>query len=298
MTPSRRTTLLAATLALAFACTGQEADLPVKPDGPERDFVTEARHDFPRALDVQVGVIARSCSPNPGVCHNASTYPDLTTAGSLLAMIESPCNVELPDPLHGWDECERPPWHVRAGALDTDIAWTEKLASGHWRVGLRQPADFTADPIVELMDADHDTVLPPYDDWQIHLEVTQGSSEAELVMRLEDAHQRQWLDSIMANVVGGDPNRNGVWGAEVAGVEPGAVIVPGSLELSHIWGRITGTVPGTRMPLANAPLSNAEYVAIACWIETLGTTPSPRANDLIDYDNCVFAWYPEAYAIR
>jgi hypothetical protein len=62
-------------------------------------------------------------------------------------------------------------------------------------------------------------------------------------------------------------------------------------------GRVTGTVPGTRMPLANAPLSDAEYVALACWIETLAGTPWPRAGDLIDYDECIFAWYPERHAL-
>jgi hypothetical protein len=62
-------------------------------------------------------------------------------------------------------------------------------------------------------------------------------------------------------------------------------IVPGRPDRSYLVGRITGTVPGTRMPLANAPLSKPEYDAILCWIAGL-TSREATADDPIDYDRC------------
>lgn len=293
---------IAAAIAAGVGCgssdSTDEPPPPVKPDGPEAAFVTQARATFPRAIDVHSGVIARSCSPNPGVCHNAKGYPDLTSMGALLSTIEGPCNVELPDRTQGWDNCERAPWRIEAGGFRSDVAWTEKLSSGMWRLGMRSKAPTTGSRIAGFRDAtDNDNfVLPPVEQWNVKLSTTSGSTEAELSVEVDDAAQTQYIDSIIANVVGGDPNNNGVWGADdLAANAHGTLITPGSLERSYLWGRLTGTVPGTRMPLANQALSNTEYVALACWIETLAATPFPRANDPINYDDCVFAWYPVEY---
>jgi hypothetical protein len=78
-----------------------------------------------------------------------------------------------------------------------------------------------------------------------------------------------------------------VWGFGDPSVEPGALIVPGSLSQSYLWGRLNGTVPGTRMPLANQPLSESEFRALACWIE--GVDPkNASVDDPIDYASCTF----------
>src|SRR5882672_8488228 len=61
---------------------------------------------IPTFLELHATVIARTCSPNPGVCHQSKNYPDLRTPGSLLAMIGMPCNLEIPDPAQGADGCE------------------------------------------------------------------------------------------------------------------------------------------------------------------------------------------------
>jgi hypothetical protein len=281
-----------AALACVIACSDDASPPPVKPDGAEAPFVTTARQRFPRAIDLHTGVIARSCSPNPGVCHNASRYPDLSTIGQMLAAVGGPCNVELPDPTQGWDACERAPWRARAGSFTSDVAWTEKLVSGKWQLGLRDPAPATASAIASILDDGGAVVLSPITAWQITLTTVAGSRDAELAEGEDDAAMKLWLDSIAGNIVGGDPNQNGTWGSR--GDDHGALVSPGSLDLSYLWGRITGTVAGTRMPLANQSLSNDEYVALACWIETLAAFP--RALDPIDYDACAFAWYPTAYA--
>ena len=78
----------------------------------------------------------------------------------------------------------------------------------------------------------------------------------------------------------GDPNRNGVFGHDLGG----SMVVPGDLERSYLYGRLFGLVPGTRMPLGNQPLDEAEHLAVICWIETLDDDPD--VFDPIDYDAC------------
>jgi hypothetical protein len=123
--------------------------------------------------------------------------------------------------------------------------------------------------------------------------------EANGVLFIEEGATSGWLNNLynldyptylaLMGVTGGDPNGNGVFGAEDAWEE----VMPGKPEKSYLWARITGTVPGTRMPLANQPLSNAEYVAVACWIETLGQGAS--VEEKIDYDACWYARTPTDY---
>jgi hypothetical protein len=111
----------------------------------------------------------------------------------------------------------------------------------------------------------------------------------------EDPFVETFVDEVLASLIGGDPNGNGAFGAdELPDDEHARLIEPGSLSRSYLWGRVTGTVPGTRMPLANQPLTDAEYVALACFIETL--TPDTQADSAIDYDSCAFAQAPVSFA--
>src|SRR6185503_10673272 len=85
------------TLLLLSACGSDllppMSEPPMTPP-PEvvTDPVTEARALFPRALELHSGVIGRTCSPNPGVCHHTSNYPDLHTIGNVVALLGAPCN--------------------------------------------------------------------------------------------------------------------------------------------------------------------------------------------------------------
>src|SRR5262249_36777370 len=117
----------------------------------------------------------------------------------------------------------------------------------------------------------------------------------DLAVGLSDPFVVGFSDSVLLRVVGGDPNRNGVWGADDPSVLRGGLIQPRDLATSYLWGRITGTVPGTRMRLVNQPLSSSEYVAIACWIEGLDPANSPNPEDAIAYDTCSFAKNPIDY---
>lgn len=301
---------------LAVGCAGRdpaalpdvEGALPGPVDEPA--VVTDARTLFPRTLDMHQKIVARSCAPNTGVCHNTSNYPDLSTPGSMLQAIGSWCNLEIPDPTQGYDLCERNGDFVyiddgSEGGIVSEIGWIERLALDDWRIGLRDPVDSgVVDALIYLyQDLEGSPVLQPAEDWQVVANVAPGSNEVSLQVRgvAEDPFIETYIDEVLASVVGGDQNRNGVFGADVReeAEDAAKVIEPGSLARSYLWGRITGTVPGSRMPLANQALSDAEYVAVACFIETLddrGASITPE--DEIDYDNCDFAKDPVSLAVE
>jgi hypothetical protein len=81
----------------------------------------------------------------------------------------------------------------------------------------------------------------------------------------------------------GDPNQDGVFGAQN---DPYRMLLPGDPEHSYLLQRLQGKVPGSPMPLANQPLSSAEIIAIACWIESLADVAEPDPYIEIDYDDC------------
>lgn len=290
--------VLIAALAAACSTEPETAKPPENPgkQGPEEPAsITEARALYPNFLTLQAQVIAKTCSPNPGVCHQGNNYPDLKTPGALLAAIEAPCNVELPDPVQGWDACERRADWLIAGDFTTELSWLERLGPGRWRAGLRRAPDVSETRRPQIYSREREAVLEPLEEWNARIELVAGSSEALIEIAAMDTFLIEFIDAALGAAIGGDPNRNGVFGVELT-ERRGALVVPGSVEQSYLWGRITGTVPGTRMPLANAPLTNAAYAAIACWIE--GLSDAPKATDPIDYDGCAYAEAPLDPALR
>jgi hypothetical protein len=306
-------TLIAVDALLSVACgAGAKRSPEMKPGTPvkvdpnptmtpvpsEPAMVAEAKKSFPRLIDLHAGVIARTCSPNPGVCHQSNNYPDMRTAGGFLALVKAPCNIQIPDHSQGWDGCEVEGDRLTISGARTEIAWIEKRGSGSWHVAFKDPSPVSGRIALAVYTSANDTVLVPPPEWDVGITLATGQREGDIdVPAVDGQYLIDFVDTALATVVGGDPNRNGIWGASDANVHHGAVIEPGSLEQSYLWGRITGTVPGTRMPLANKPLSNAEYVALACWIEGLDGHNATNADATIDYQSCAFAKNPTAYSI-
>jgi hypothetical protein len=297
---------------LCIACAGRapssESPQVSEPARDEAAIVTEARTLFPRTLDMHQKIVARSCAPNTGVCHNTSNYPDMSTPASMLQAVGSWCNLEIPDPTQGYDLCERRGDFVYvddgAQGVVSEIAWIERLAVDEWRIELRDPieAGVVDAPIYFYAQVPDVPVLLPAAEWQVVATVEAGTRELALNVRgvVDNPFIETYIDEVLASVVGGDQNRNGTFGADVrdAAEDAAKVIEPGSLARSYLWGRITGTVPGSRMPLANEALSDAEYVAVACFIETLEARGANiTATDDIDYDNCEFAKDPPSLAV-
>lgn len=277
------------------ACAGEDRlePLPIDPVPTEALSVTEARMLYPTAKELFSGRIQKTCSPNPGVCHNVNNYPDLRTAATMAQIVGAACNVDVPNPEHGYDGCEKPADRIAIGDFVAPIAQRTQEAPGRWRLTL---GTFPPGPGVHYMfefrDAEGTPFYRPMDISETYVRIEEGTKDIHLEVVDDTGFVAEFLDTITASLVEGDPNRNGILGGEDPTVEPAAMVVPGSLAQSYLWGRITGTVPGTRMPLANDALSNAEYTAVACWIETLPTEGHPPEDMVIDYDACAYAAEP------
>ena len=254
----------------------------------------QACNDYPRVLDMHVGLMMAVCSPNPNVCHQTNNYPDMHSVANLLSVVGEPCNVELPDPTQGWDSCELLPDRIQSLSHSTDLAWIDQLGAGYWGVGLRDPAPSTTTVLFQVYDNQGGIVLQSPQEWLVEIAFVAGTSQAEITIGIQDGFVIDYVDAILATLAPGDSNRNGTWGGTEASIEPGALIWAGDLDKSYLWGRITGKVPGTRMPLANGPVTNPQYIALACWIEGLDPDISQNlALDAIRYDQCQFAQAPE-----
>lgn len=292
---------LAIPAAISAGCGGSKgggstAPVPTPTLDPTLPQVAkDAFAQYPKFIDLQAGLLSTTCSPNPGVCHNSSNYPNFETAGNTLAYVGAPCNVEIPDPLQGWDSCERLSDTLKLGTFLSKLSFLTRIGPGTWHIGFKDPANYTGSFKMLVLDHDGNPIFEPPDQWAVMVATTAGVNEADVSVGGDD-FIHDYVDSILKTVIGGDPNKNGVWGAEAA-IPHGAVFAPGDTAASYMFGRITGTVPGSRMPLANAPITEPGYVAIACWIEGLKTGVHPTAEDPIDYNGCQFARSPIDYTM-
>ena len=254
----------------------------------------QARGRFPDFAAFSAGVIHRTCSPNPGVCHQTNNYPDLHTDANVLAIVGAPCNIEMPDPSDGWDRCERAGDILEAGGWRGTIGAFERLDSGRWMLWVKPPPDISGLKRPRILRANGDVLLDPPQELFMGVRLKAGDEEVELtVSATVDA--QLFVDDILTTIIPGDPNGNGVYGAQESDLAGGTLVNPGDLAGSYLWGRVTGTAPGFRMPLANQPLTLDEYVALACWIEGLPADRAPKGDDPIDYDGCAFAANPIDY---
>jgi hypothetical protein len=286
--------LMTSTFLLLIAACDQEPQLV--PPGEEHPAVTQARQSLPTVLELHSTVISRSCSPTGGVCHNGREYPDLRTVGSLIAALEKPCNKDrfFDEPESIFDGCEPEAdelvvgdganeWRTKIGYLGPEeydqITYT---SFRHLVVAEEAPRLMNRAPARIVRNGETLVNLPS----NLLLDAAKNAGSIVDTYNLDYASIRS-----LGYVRGGDPNGNGAFGAS----EPWQLVAPGHPDRSYLLGRIIGGVPGSRMPLANDPLTDAEYVAIVCWIETLGAEPS--AHDAIDYDACRFAKDPQSYAI-
>lgn len=276
-------------LAMTAACEGDGGSGPRGPEGPLHPWAEQAQAELPDALTLHARVVARTCAPNGGVCHNTKEYPDLHTPGNFVTAVSLPCNMDMADePENVFDGCEPHGDVIESGTFATRLAWIgaeyydEETGNFGRPVRLAEPAPKTFNADNVRFKRGGDVLLSA--DGVFYVE--EGET-AGWLLNLYNLDYPSYL--ILQTVVGGDPNGNGVFGAE----DGWALITPGQLDKSYLWARVTGTVPGTRMPLGNQPLSNPEYVAIACWIETLGR--SAQVTETIDYDACWYARAPTDY---
>lgn len=273
--------------------TGTE---PAPDDGKE--FVEEAKKEFPTYLDLHEKVITRTCTPFQNVCHNNKEYPDLRTPQAMLGMIGSPCNLDVEDPLKTYNGCE-PAADVLRFTSGGNLGWETKVAYVSFSsdaMGVVTSAVLQlADPIPAGM---LDPMLPESVEFlrttgtgmitvgQVTDAVTYAAGVSALQVTGYDMLDGAVHSLIEDDLREGDPNRDGVLGAEEEHLQE---LKAGDPWGSYLLQRLQGNVPGSPMPLANQPLSASEVVAIACWIEGADVPGGDSPYATIDYDGCQYA---------
>ncbi len=270
-----------------------------EPDGsedPAAEYIEEAKREFPTYLDLHEKVVTRSCSPAGGVCHNEKEYPDLHTPQTMLAQLEAPCNLAEADPLNLFSGCEPVGDRLRfttGGNLmfTTEVAYVDINTD---MMGVVHAVVYLRDPIPNAMD------MPgQFESIAIERETTAGMltvgavdnaiSYAPGVDALEVNDYPNLPTAVKTlletEIRAGDPNRDGEFGGE----DPYRLLLPGNPWKSYLLQRLQGNVPGSPMPLANQPLSSAEIIAIACWIEGASEPEGQGPYASIDYAGCQYA---------
>lgn len=280
---------------------GDETGGEPSSDDDAKEYIEEAKKEFPTYLDLHEKVIQRTCTPFNNVCHNNREYPDLRTPQGMLDRLGQPCNiVELhDDPEEVFNGCEpegdtlrftdgaNAGWSTRIGFVEfTDDGAGNVLSAQIYLednvpAGMAVPGQFESVIIERLVDGQMLSVGT----LTSQVSYTAGANAVQISdwATLEPENQTMLESEIRE----GDANRDGIFGSSM----PDAMrqIAPGDPWNSYLLQRLQGTVPGSPMPLANQPLSASEIVAIACWIEGAGDPSGAEVDSAIDYDNCLYA---------
>lgn len=279
--------------------TGEPAD---GDEGGEDDggkaYVEEAKDKFPTYFDLHEGVITRTCTPFANVCHNNKEYPDLRTPQAMLAMIGNPCNL-AEDAENVINGCEPPGDRLQimgaGGAVfESQIAFVELADDGMGTIvsatiHLEQPVpapmiDPTQPETIQILRSSASGMLTV---GQITGAATYTAGADYITVGDFAALPVEAKTLLETDIRMGDPNKDGVFG----NMEPEHMqeLKPGDPWNSYLLQRLQGNVPGSPMPLANQPLSAAEIVAIACWIEGADQPGGDEPDPVIDYDGCQYA---------
>lgn len=270
------------------------------PDGPPVDeYLEEAKAEFPTYAELHEKVVTRTCSPNGGVCHNEKEYPDLHTPQTMLSQLDVPCNLAETEPLNLFNGCENTGDTLRfttgnnAGAFSTKIGYVAMNTDDMGAV--LNAVIYVKDPIPNAMAVpgafesiviERQTGGGMLTVGEIELAASYAAGMTSLQINGYADLPSEAKTLLETDIQPGDPNRDGVFGADE---DPFRLLLPGDPWKSYLLQRLQGNVPGSPMPLANQPLSSAEIIAIACWIEGAADPGGDTVQSAIDYDNCQYA---------
>lgn len=312
-----------------FSEAGLGTSIPFEPDRPAMPsvesvapytgsdvYVVAAQERFRTGLDVHRKIVWRTCTPNDGVCHNRKEYPDLHTPANFVAAIDAPCNVQPGEFASVFDRCERKGdrfridfWADFGPAIE--VAYFENVTASEesveegaeltstspgFHVYLRDPVTIEQTEVwgrgqfVRTIINQGDVVFAQFETrWR----VLEGGRH--LLGEVRNYQNDRAAELMRMGIRGGDLNRNGTFGADENIIIP--MINPGDPERSYFIGRVRGEmdgerVPGSRMPLANQPLSIEEMLALFCFIEGLQPGVPPDMSAPVDYKNCSYSVDP------
>ena len=295
----------------------------VEPYTGDDEVVLQAQARFPTGLDLHKKVIWRTCTPNGGVCHNTKEYPDLHTPANFAAAFSAPCNIQSGEFGAVYDGCERPGDRVSFEGYGFE---SEEVEIGFVELVPGEAQDYGDAPPPADAPGLHIHLAAPmpvqegaegyqaYGTMSFIRSFVNASGEVQESAYagynggwwlIDDTHvwgsvpeyQVERAQELLATgIVMGDANRNGIFGAHdgspVSMLEPGDPI--GSYLIARMRGEMHGeAVPGSRMPLANPPLTIDEMLALFCFVE--GFPDDGNEDDLaarIDYANCSYSADP------
>lgn len=270
--------------------------------------VLAAQRTYPTGLELHRKLVLRTCGGSAGVCHNQKEYPDLHTPATFVAAIGAPCNVQPGDWSTVFDRCERQGDRFRleggeAGG-EVEVGWFEYVpgdagdgpltgsspglhlhlsAPANARAGERWGRGLFVRTFVSASGQVEQLTFASYETSWFVL-----GDGRHVVGRVRDYQTDDVERLVKSGIVQGDHNRNGTYGARAA--EPALELFPGAPERSYLVARLRGhmdgtPIPGTRMPLANAPPTVPDMVALACFIQGL-PTQGLNLESSIDYARC------------
>ncbi len=277
--------------------SGDSGGEPAAGDGNGQAYVDEARELYPTYFALHEGVITRTCTPFENVCHNNKEYPDLRTPQAMLGHVGNPCNLAEEEAVY--NGCEPTGDHVTFTTgnnvdFDTELAYVQFNTDGMGSIAsvtlyLRDAIpQGMIDPLmpesIEFSRVSAGGMLPA---GSVDGQVTYAAGTRFLTVNNFETLPAATQTLLEAELVVGDPNQDGIFGA--SDEEAMQEIKRGDPWNSYMLQRLQGNVPGSPMPLANTPLSAAEIVAVACWIEGLDADGGDLPEASIDYDDCQYA---------
>ena len=286
-------------------------------------YVLEAQKKFRTPLDLHRKVIQRTCSPTGGVCHNQKEYPDLHTPANFLSTVGAPCNVQPGEESAVFDRCEQPGDRfkfqgkkfkgVEIGYIDyvrgESVDYDEKGEKPDERspglhIYLRSSIPVDRDHVWETGQFIRTFVNEKGNVQDLSYANFRTSwwvlGDGKHVMAEVSDYQADRVKELLSvGITQGDLNQNGTFGAQKS--KPVSLLEPGHPEKSYLIARMRGkmegdTVPGTRMPLANKPLSISEMLALYCFVEGLpeNIEKTPEGTTPIDYKSCSYTKDPKS----
>jgi hypothetical protein len=297
-------------LSLLAAACGRRTSSPALHDAAAK---------YPDLRTLWAQSVSRTCGPNSGVCHDNRQFPDLQTAGALLATIDLRCNQLRVNPASVDNLCEPPGDRIQLGSFSTAIGAVQASPSAAAPTSLTLtlhdplPADVSGPPSLSLSIVRTAPGLPAVS-LPIPIDAIGPLSPGATSISLSWSELRSLATFLLppAPVAGSpaavqlaDPNGDGIFGADLGG----ALVKPGRPLASYLFLRVLAPLPiGAGQRLTNAaappglepqmPINNAQYwdgpndlAALWCWISGMAPDGS-NADGPIDYERCDLSGMP------
>lgn len=312
--------LLPCAVLLLAACD----TMPKAQMNPQQVPVDSAQAKYPDLRTFWSRSVARTCGPNNGVCHDNRQFPDMQTASGLLDAINKRCNQIRDNPTTIDNLCEPSGDSIQIGSFTTHIGTITPLPSASAPASLQIT---TKDPVPAGASGQVAIIRQPPNLPKVVLNVPAGAMLAATghTITLQYAPLTSktaapapggslatfllppsFLPGDDTQVQMGDPNGDGVFGAELGG----ALVKPGDPLRSYLFLRVLSpiavgpgqTMTNTAAPAsteAQMPIANFQYwdvdndmTALWCWISTMRPDGS-NADGPIDYAACDTSSMPQ-----